>query len=54
MDILDRILDLENILSDPKLEKYWRKIYQQELENLIYKQQYDEDLENHLRREDDE
>lgn len=52
MDIMDQILELENILSDPKLTKQWRKIYQQQLENLLYKQQYD--LKEEIRREDDE
>ena len=52
MDIMDQILELENILSDPKLYKQWRKIYQQQLENLLYKQQYD--LKEEIRREYDE
>jgi len=52
MDIMDQILELENILSDPKLTKQWRKIYQQQLDNLLYKEQYD--LKEKIRREEDE
>lgn len=52
MDYTDQeILDLENKLADPKLSKQWKRIYKQQLENLLYKQNYDISLENSIRRE---
>lgn len=50
MDYMDQeILNLEEKLADPRLSKQWKKIYKQQLENLVYKQQYDLSLERQRR-----
>lgn len=50
MDYMDQeILNLEEKLADPKLSKQWKRIYEQQLENLVYKQQYDFSLERQRR-----